>query len=382
MKLENINNNSLTVTQLENLSYAQHLQDPEQVLKDELLQILKQKPTAESNIRIEEIVSQLLKEFELKLKSDNFLSANSIKTICFNWNKFVNWCEKKSLRYLPASVQVFEQFLSELSQHSKTNSLQVYIWAVNSIHNATGLPSPTSSPKIKQLLKGIKKRKARNGEVISQVSPFKEIHLTKLIELWSNTPRLVDLRNLCLLCFAYETLLRESELSRVKFNDLSFRDDGRAVLTIPFTKTNHSGLADKVMLSRECINLLKNLITRSAMPLNGLIFRPVLKSNKIKWIDSPLEYATQSPLTGYTVDKIFQLALLELQSKDPFLVHGIERWSGHSARVGACQDLLAKGHSHIAAQQSGRWSSVEMVYRYGRDILAEEGAMIKSRWEK
>ncbi len=382
MKLENLQTNSVAAYQTESSSYFDYLQDPDDLLKAELKQILHQRPTTENNERIDVIVNKLLNQFEVTLQADNLLSANSVKTIKFNWNKFVNWCTENSLRYLPASVSVFEQFLTELSTSSKANSLQVCIWAVNSVHNATGLPSPTSSPKIKTLLKGIKKNKARKGEVISQVSPFKEVHLTKLIEIWKDTPRLVDIRNLCLLCFAYETLLRESELARVKFEDLSFRDDGRAVLIIPFTKTNHSGLADKVMLSRECVNLLKDMLSRSGMPLTGLIFRPVLKSNNVKWINNPAEYSNQSPLTGYTIDKIFQYALMSLRTNEPFIVHNTERWSGHSARVGACQDLLAKGHSHIAAQQSGRWSSIEMVYRYGRDILAEDGAMIKSRWDK
>ncbi|MBM7072671.1 tyrosine-type recombinase/integrase [Shewanella sp. 202IG2-18] len=382
MKIEPLNINKSLPIKGDNSTYYSQLQHPNDGLKTELQEILSESPSQENNEKIQSIVTLLLSEFTSSLENEYFYSDNSKKSIQFNWNKFVEWCSVNSERFLPSSVITFERFLIQKSKTSKANSLQIFIWAVNSVHEAAGLPSPTKSARIRQLLKGIKKQKSRTGEVISQVAAFKEVHLDKVIELWSESNKLADVRNLALLCFSYETLLRESELARIKFSDLSFSSDGRAILTIPFTKTNHSGLADKVMLSRECINILKNYINKLNSPMSGVIFRPILKSNKVKWHNNLNEYEQQKPLSGYSIDKIFQKALVDIKQFDPFIVHNIERWSGHSARVGACQDLLAKGHSHIAAQQSGRWSSIEMVYRYGRDILAEDGAMIKSRWDR
>ena len=382
MKIEKVHRKITTFSNVDEHSYFEQLQHPEEKLRAELDQLLNSKPSLNNSHRINVIVDELLNCFDESISDDSLLSINSIKSIKFNWNKFVQWCLAKSVRYLPASITTFELFIKEQSQFCKSSTLQVFVWAVNTIHDAAGLPSPTKNSSIKNLLKGVKKRKARNGEVISQVSPFKEVHLDTLITLWGDSNLLIETRNLTLLCFAYETLLRESELARIQFKDITFRADGRAVLTIPYTKTNHSGLADKVMLSKQSVNLLKKYIEQLSMPMEGLVFRPILKSNKVRWHNNAIEYNRQKPLTGFTVDKIFQLGLITIKQNEPFTVHNIEKWSGHSARVGACQDLLAKGHSHIAAQQSGRWSSIEMVYRYGRDILAEDGAMIKSRWDK
>ena len=292
------NNELVSSTTIREDSYFSQLEHPEENLRNELQLILRDKPSAENNHKIKLISNQLLEQFELSISEENLLSLNSIKSVKFNWNKFLTWCENKSFRFLPATALTFENFLLEHSLNCKANSLQVYVWAVNTVHNAAGLPSPTRSQRIKNLLKGIKKKKARSGEVISQVSPFKEQHLDCLIVIWQNSQRIIDLRNLSLLCFSYETLLRESELSRVRFNDLYFRDDGRAILTIPFTKTNHSGLADKVLLSRQCVTLLKNYIKQSGMPMTGIIFRPVLKSNRIKWLNNLVEYKDQKPLSG------------------------------------------------------------------------------------
>ena len=38
--------------------------------------------------------------------------------------------------------------------------------------------------------------------------------------------------------------------------------------------------------------------------------------------------------------------------------------SGHSLRVGAAQDLLIKGHSHVAIMRAGGWTSINSVLGY------------------
>ena len=51
------------------------------------------------------------------------------------------------------------------------------------------------------------------------------------------------------------------------------------------------------------------------------------------------------------------------------------RYSSHSLRIGAAQDLLAAGKSLPAIMQDGRWKSPQMVLRYVRRLVAGRGAM-------
>jgi len=44
--------------------------------------------------------------------------------------------------------------------------------------------------------------------------------------------------------------------------------------------------------------------------------------------------------------------------------------SGHSARVGAAQDMIASGIELPAILQAGRWKTTAMVNRYGDRLLA------------
>ncbi|MBL6459536.1 tyrosine-type recombinase/integrase [Belnapia sp. T6] len=49
--------------------------------------------------------------------------------------------------------------------------------------------------------------------------------------------------------------------------------------------------------------------------------------------------------------------------------------SGHSARVGMAQDLVAGGADLVAVMQAGRWKSPTMPARYAERLLANRGAV-------
>jgi hypothetical protein len=55
-----------------------------------------------------------------------------------------------------------------------------------------------------------------------------------------------------------------------------------------------------------------------------------------------------------------------------------EKLSGHSARVGAAQDLLALNIDMASVMQAGRWRDTRMPMRYGEKVLASRGAMARA----
>jgi Phage integrase family len=59
-----------------------------------------------------------------------------------------------------------------------------------------------------------------------------------------------------------------------------------------------------------------------------------------------------------------------------------ERISGHSARVGAAQDLLALNMDLPSVMQAGRWTDTRMPMRYGEKVLAGRGAMARAAKEQ
>jgi hypothetical protein len=127
------------------------------------------------------------------------------------------------------------------------------------------------------------------------------------------------------------------------------------------------------MLSRQCVEILDNYLNKDVND-SPYLLKAMKRNGKPAVQDKPI--------SRFTIDRVFKLAFDDLATANANIVSNMSAWSGHSARVGACQDLLSEGYSVLEVQQAGRWASSEMVYRYGRNILASESAMAKARWHR
>jgi hypothetical protein len=81
-----------------------------------------------------------------------------------------------------------------------------------------------------------------------------------------------------------------------------------------------------------------------------------------------------NPLTAQNVTAIFRKVgqWIGLEREE------WERLSGHSARVGAAQDLLALNISLASVMQAGRWKDTRMPMRYAERVLATRGGMAQA----
>lgn len=318
---------------------------------------------------------------EAQKREDRFSPA-SIKRFYNGWNVFVTWCIENNYPSLPTTSAIAEKFFLDKAETKHRNTINIYRWAIARMHRISGCPNPCDDEFVLGTLAGIRKSKAKNGENISQASAFKDYHLDELIDLWGGHESLLVRRDLAILAIAYESMLREAEITRIRIKDIKIhKRNGSATLTVPITKTNHSGNPDTVHLSNEAVALLREYSDELEIDLDsdspGYVFRGVTKHNtpiKIK-IDPVTDKEIHVPITTRTISDVFERAWKTLGAEKV----GAKKFSGHSARIGAAQDLLLAGHTIPAIQQAGRWKSTEMVYRYCRDILAEQGAMAQFR---
>ncbi len=319
---------------------------------------------------IKSLITRLLEDFA---KNDSGLSENTLSTLFTYWNVFEQWCLQHDVVSLPASSDTFIRYMNDKKSSVKMNTLSQCRWSVCKVHLAAGLPSPSHTQKVIDIVSGIRKQKVRSSELISQAAPFRSVHCDALIELWNKHSSAMECRNLAIMLLAYESMMRESELARIELTHLTYHADGRATLLIPFTKTNVSGEPDVVMLSRQCVEIIQRYLSLDVNDSVYLFKKMAKNGNKAEQF---------KPISRFTIDRVFKSAHETFRVHQPNLLQGISSWSGHSARVGACQDLLSTGYSVLEVQQAGRWSSSEMVYRYGRNILAKESAMAKARWDR
>ena len=168
--------------------------------------------------------------------------------------------------------------------------------------------------------------------------------------------RLIDARNRALVAVAYDALLRRSELTALAVEDVSEEVDGSAALLVRRGKGDPGGRGAVVYLAPDTVVLLRIWRARAGAR-EGRLFRSVTKSGRVG-----------SSLHASQIPRIFKAmahaAGLPLEVADAL--------SGHSARIGAAQDMIASGIGLPAVLQAGCWKSPTMVNRYGERLLARE----------
>ncbi|AEH16262.1 tyrosine-type recombinase/integrase [Shewanella sp. SM101] len=357
------------VSPVEPISIADSLKDDHQRLVDELRALLALPHidlTDTHKKRITQITQRLVEHFfdiGLKTKPKNTWTAFNSR-----WNTYKSWCLTEKLTPLPSSPGSVAAFLLSKSDNSYTTLTQ-YCWAINMLHTECGLPSPIHSQTVKGALNTLKLTKLEQGDLEAvQATPFRLTDLQTISAQWGQSDKLLDLRNAAMLNVAYETMLRESELLRIKVRDIKRTATGRFSLSVSYTKTNRTGEADIVIISRGCWEAVNRYMSKAALlKHDDYLFQPIGRKSEITIRPTPLDTRIVDRVFGAA----FTLAGHELMDA------GYRAWSGHSARVGAAQDLLAQGYSFPQVQQAGRWSTPLMVLRYGKDILAEESAMAR-----
>ena len=315
------------------------------------------------------IFNALIDEF---IDRSDAYSDHTIRRLASAWKKFVTWCTDNKHCALPSSPDTVESFLIAVSSTRHRNTIKVYLWSISKMHSIVGCPDPCDDLYVKTRKTGIEKRKIARGEEIKQATPFRLEHLNKITSMWEKSSSLKIARDLSLLHLAYESLLRESEITRIQIKDITFRSDGKSIINVPYTKNNKSGDPESILLSKIATMHLKNYIKAANVDTSttNYLYRSFRKGDTISTYVS--ESRSPAHITAKTVERIFNTAsaVLQIQGR-PF--------TGHSARVGAAQDLAENGYSTLRIQLSGRWKDTKMVALYCRNILASENAMAHFR---
>ena len=119
-------------------------------------------------------------------------------------------------------------------------------------------------------------------------------------------------------------------------------------------KTDPEGRGAVAYLARDTAALVREWLARSRVA-DGLLFRSVARGDRLG-----------TSLHASQVPRIFK-AMARRAGLPPDVANAL---SGHSARVGAAQDMVAAGIELPAILQAGRWKTMAMVNRYGQRLLA------------
>ena len=324
-----------------------------------------------SALSADENVTAQLKAFvqdKDAFSSNTWRQLLSVMRVCYHWTK------ENRRTFLPMTDADLRDYLNHLQSSGKASStIATHASLISMLHRNAGLVPPNSSPVVFRAIRRINRMAVVGGERTGQAVPFRFADLMKLDDLWVNSSLLREKRNLAFLHVAYNTLLRISELSRLRVRDITQADDGRIILDVAWTKTVvQTGGLIKALSTLSTQRLMEwVLVSGLAAEPDAFLFCPVHRSNKAIVI-------ADRPLTTPVFETIFAQAWRAAGNSESAKrnKNRYSGWSGHSARVGAAQDMAKQGYAVAQIMQEGTWKKPETLMRYIRKVDAHQGAMV------
>ena len=285
-------------------------------------------------------------------------SANTQRAWKADGAVFQAFCESVGFQFFPATPQTVRAFIIECQKLAKKPAtIRRYVATITRAHAAAGLVSPCESEPVRLALKEMSQKfSARQRQAYA-------LGWAEIKDFVQNSgDGLRAERERALLCMAYDTMARRSELVALDLEDLALVPNGTGTVLIRRSKTDTAGQGATAYLSRETVRHLQVWLA-SAGITEGPLFRRLIGQRRIG-----------ERLHADIIADIYKrvAAYIGMPSKR------VAQVSGHSIRVGATQDLLALNIDLASVMQAGRWKSTAMPMRYGEEVLAARGGMAKA----
>jgi site-specific recombinase XerD len=256
---------------------------------------------------------------------------------------FVDWCDENSFSAFPASPQTIVKFLEYQAVTRSVSTIKRRLYGIRKVYELLELSDPTLKIEVKLAMRRIRRG---NFERSQQAEGLTEEYLASFLGSQPETP--LGLRNKTMISLGYDLLARRSELVALKTSDLSTRQDGTMQAIIRRSKSDPYGRGRNAFCSKRSAGLVAEWLDWRGRHIEYL-FCPIYQSK-----------ALDRSLSASTVKSVVKSAAL-LAGLDPWLA---QKFSGHSMRVGAAQDLFRKGRRTSAIMRAGGWKSRAILDRY------------------
>lgn len=277
------------------------------------------------------------------------ISDNTERALRSDLGIYAAWCGERGLVAARGSPAAVAAFVCDMATVRAPATVRRYVSSIAFAHRADGNEATVRSVEVRRALQRVHRTHGRRqDQVLGLTWPLRQRLLA------AAGTRLIDVRDRALLAVAYDGMLRRAELSALQVVDLIEEMGGDATLLVRRSKTDQEGEGEPVYLARDTVGLVGEWLARSGV-VGGRLFRSLRpgRSPGVK-------------LDPSQIPRIFRRLARRAGLPDN-VVDGL---SGHSARVGAAQDMIAAGIELPAILQAGRWRTTAMVTRYGDRLLA------------
>jgi integrase len=173
-------------------------------------------------------------------------APSTLRAYRADWQDFTAWCESRGAASLPALPQTVALYLAARAEDHRPATLTRRLTSIAKAHEAAGLPSPATVKHVavSETLKGIKRI---HGTAQTGKAPLVTADLQTILA--HIRPGALGARDRALLRGGYCGGFRRSELAALEVRDLTWSDDGVAIL-LRRSKTDQEGQGRQVAIPR------------------------------------------------------------------------------------------------------------------------------------
>ena len=271
----------------------------------------------------------------------------------YDWRvaEFQKWCDGELRTALPATAETLAEYVTVITstptKHGKpvaARSVEQVIAALRTWHREAGFSGQPDTTAALDVLRGYRRRRAREGHRERKSSPITLKLLRRMVEA---TPRHTPagVRDRFLLVLGWSMLARRSELTALEFTDIEEVEDGLTVL-VRASKTDQDAKGvelpvphgqfrdtDPVRLFRAWRNELQLLGVSG-----GRVFRAIDRHGNVR-----------GSLSDKSVNAIVRDAAIRAELPRP------ETFTAHSLRAGCASELADQDVPISVITEAGRW---------------------------
>lgn len=289
------------------------------------------------------------------------LAANSRRTMLSDWITWLAFCRHKGCVALPVAFDDLRVFVDTLIEAGrKRATIEHHLYTIRQACAFYGCPDPMSASVAKAYWRDTCRERLRAAKRQAEGLRQEDVEVM-VANLNPDIPQ--QARDAALVRMAYDLLARRNELATALWTDLRLPNRGSGFYRVPRSKSDQEGKGTLLALSRATVDSLLAW-RRHAHPELPYVFQPMKVRrhssgpNKGSVIVRPID-AGEIPKIW---NRLAQAAGIDITER---------RFSGHSARVGASQDVTDAGGDVALLMKLGRWRTPVQPARYGEAGLAE-----------
>jgi len=280
--------------------------------------------------------------------SKNADAMNTRRTYASQTRMYERWCAKQGIAPYPLTEEQAAAYLVARADEVAPTSVRLCKAVLTSIN-----PELRSSPLLHRLMRGIGRTRRRIPRGATGLTYEGWLKIRAL-----DTPRPksslgILWRDIALVGVMRDLMLRRSEAVALQWGDVAYQQDGTALVTIRYSKTDPEGLGAVRHLGEMATEDLKRWQREQPGHAHYLDVRRVFGLTRDRTVCQIIEgIARQAGLEG--------------------------AYSGHSPRIGMAEDLAqTPGVTMTGIQFAGRWADSKMPAYYTRNMDARNGPVAR-----